>query len=437
MVAMCAALLMGACDAATDTTTTSTSTTTTFAPIEIVEVSTTLPPGVDPAVYEQLRPQLEALADAVQDLRGLRFLQVPDIVVLAADDFLSRLEAAVAPRLDAEALAIEEETYRLLGQYDEPPSIARAIRQVFVPPQAVAFYDGERAQVVVDGTRAELSALDASIVVRALAWALIDQYHDAYDRIAALDATGDLDALDALSALAEGDAIATQLRYLQSLDDGAQADAAAEAASRDQPGLEQLPDVVREQLSLPAEHGVAFVEEIVSGGGYAALDRAYDDPPASTEQLLHPERFAIDETIRGVPELKIEVDGYELVASGSYGEWRLRQLLRGAVEPGLLTQTAAGWGGDGYHLLVNGDDLLFVYIYGGDTQDDAIEVAQALLALARGPMQAGDGVDSGGGVLWEGAGRYVFVDRIGDGLAFIASTSLNAGATARRQIRVP
>lgn len=430
-------LLAVACDATSPTTTIAPSTTTTFAPIEIVAVSTTIAAGVDPAVYEQLVTRLDELVATTEELRGLAYLQVPDIAVVAARDFADRYAATVAPVLQAERLALDEATFRLLGQYDSSAPIARALNQLYSADGAVAFYDGAASQVVVDGTRAELSVLQASIVVRALAWALIDQYHDTFDRISELEASGNLDQLDALRTLAEADAIAAQLRYLQSLSEDDQAVAAAEAADSDQPGLGQLPDVIRAQLAMPAEEGVLFVDELIRDGGYAALDRAYDPPPTTMEQVLHPRRFAVRETVREVPELAVSIEGYETVAAGTYGEWRLRQLLDGSVSPGLLTQTAAGWGGDAYQLLQMEDDLAFVYIYGGDTEDDAIEVAQAMLALARGPLGAGDGIDSGGGVLWEGPDRYVFVDRIGDGLVLIVATSQNAGATARRQIRVP
>lgn len=425
----------GCTDVADDPTTTTTSTTT-FAPIEILTVSTTIAPGVDPATFEELDGLLGELAGVTEELRGLSYLQVPDVRVLPPQDHLARFDALVADQLASERLAFDEATYRLLGQYTATASIAPAMRRFYSGEGVVAFYDGDRAQVVVDGSDADLSALQRSVVVRALAAALIDQYHDVHDRVAELEATGDLDATDALRTLGEADAIAVQLRYLQSLSDSEQEAAGVEAAALDRPGLDQLPDVVRAQLAMPAEEGVEFVNELVAAGGYAALDEAYDPPPNTTEQLLHPARFAVRETVRAVPELAVSVDGYEEVAAGTYGEWRLRLLLRDAVAPGLLTQTASGWGGDAYQLLANGDDLLFVYIYGGDSEDDAIEVAQALLALARGPMDAGDGVDSGGGVLWEGS-RYVFVDRIGDGLVFVVASSSTAGNAVRGQVRVP
>lgn len=419
------------------TTTVELTTTTTFAPIEIVPISTTIAAGVDAAVHEQLMELAESLAAATQSLRGLSYIQLPAVAIVARDDFAARLASVTAGELTDAALRREEAVYRLLGQYDAPPSIAGPMRELYAAEGAVAFYDGEASEVVLDGTRAELTPLEASIVVRALAWSLLDQYHDVFDRLAALEAAGGEDAIDAFRTLVEGDALAVQLRYLQSLSEDDQVAAALQASRSEKDALLRLPDVVRAQLALPGEVGVPFVEQIVSTGGYAALDMAYDPAPISMEQLLHPERFAVREPVRDVPELAVAIDGYTTVDDGSYGEWRLRLLLQDAVSPGLLTQTVSGWGGDAHQLLVNGDEMVFVYIYGGDTDTDAIEVAQALLALARGPLAAGDGIDSGGGVLWDGPERYVYVDRIGDGLMFIVATDSAAGAAARGQIRVP
>ncbi len=415
----------------------STTTTTTFAPIEVFSVSTTVAPGVDPGVHEQLVELVGELAVATQSLRGLAYIQLPEISIVAGEDFADRLGAAVARYVDPETLALDEATYRLLGQYDSPPSIAPAVRDLYEADGAVAFFEEGTAEVVVDGTRAELTPLEESIVVRALSWSLIDQYHDVAGRLRDLERAGSEDATDAFRTLATADTIATQLRYLQGLEESDRHAAALQAADAEPNAVSRLPDALRAHFALASEVGVPFVNGLVAAGGYLGLDQAYDPPPATMEQMLHPDRFAIGEPAREVPDLEIEIDGYTTVDDGAYGEWRLRLLLLEAIEPGLLTQTAAGWGGDAHQLLLNGDDMVFVYIYGGDTETDAIEVAQALLAVARGPIGAGNGIDSGGGVLWEGAGTYVFVDRIGDGLMFVVATDGAAGATARSQIRVP
>ena len=417
------------------TSTTAAQTTTSFAPIEIDVVSTTLPEGVEPEVYQSLSAEVARLADATQLLRGLSYIQVPDVAFVQQDEYATRLAEWSTPDLDL--IAGTEPMMRLLGQYDSPPPLRRAVSELYAPQRSVAFYDGAMAQVVIVADRSEWSPSEASSVVRVLASALIDQYHDVSDQLADLMSSRDLDGYDALATLAEGDALAVQLRYVQSLDPDAQAEIAREVRDASPDVLARLPDAVVAQLALPGTVGVPFVDQVVADGGYAALDAAYDPPPTSMEQVLHVDRFAVREPERQIPDLDLELDGYRLVASGGYGEWRLDALLAEAVEPGRATQAAAGWGGDTYHLLRNGDDVLFIYQYGADTVGDAIEVAQALVALARGPMAAGDGVDDGGGILWQGLGTYAFVDRIGDGLVFVAATDDAAGAAARAAVRVP
>ena len=82
-----AAAVVASCTNTADETTTTIelTTTTTFAPIEIVPISTTIAPGVDPGVHEQLMGLLEELAAATQNLRGLSYIQLPAVAIVAAD----------------------------------------------------------------------------------------------------------------------------------------------------------------------------------------------------------------------------------------------------------------------------------------------------------------------------------------------------------------
>jgi PGF-CTERM protein len=45
----------------------------------------------------------------------------------------------------------------------------------------------------------------------------------------------------------------------------------------------------------PYSDGPPFVREIRERGGWAAVNAVYDDPPASTEQTIHPEKYGVDE----------------------------------------------------------------------------------------------------------------------------------------------
>jgi len=45
---------------------------------------------------------------------------------------------------------------------------------------------------------------------------------------------------------------------------------------------------------VPYSDGPAFVDDLYERGGWDAVDRAYEDPPTSTAQIIHPERYPDD-----------------------------------------------------------------------------------------------------------------------------------------------
>ena len=76
--------------------------------------------------------------------------------------------------------------------------------------------------------------------------------------------------------------------------------------------------------------------------------------------------------------------------------------------------------------------------YKGDTEDDAVELAEALISHVTDIMALGEGAGSGGGLLFTADdGRYALIDRIGDGLMFVVASDPAAGEAARSQVRVP
>ncbi len=55
--------------------------------------------------------------------------------------------------------------------------------------------------------------------------------------------------------------------------------------------LEDMPAVLRETLLFPYTGGLTFTQRLHAGGGWAAVDAAFAKPPASTEQVIHPEKY--------------------------------------------------------------------------------------------------------------------------------------------------
>src|SRR5687767_14980688 len=86
-------------------------------------------------------------------------------------------------------------------------------------------------------------------------------------------------------------------------------------------------------------------------GGQALLDHAFTkDPPRSSEQILHPEKWHTkrdDPVVLPWPDLSRVLPGWTKATEAQLGELTIRTLLRGALKKDeRAMQAAAGWGGD-------------------------------------------------------------------------------------------
>ena len=119
--------------------------------------------------------------------------------------------------------------------------------------------------------------------------------------------------------------------------------------------LADVPAIVRKNTLFPAIQGKQFVVSLFElGQGWQAVNDAYGNPPVSTEQVLHPEKYFIQEAPLEVtvPDFSgLMSPGWSLTATDTLGEFVLRSYLEEHVSPSEAATAAAGWGGDQYLLL--------------------------------------------------------------------------------------
>jgi hypothetical protein len=125
------------------------------------------------------------------------------------------------------------------------------------------------------------------------------------------------------------------------------------------------------------------------------VDRAFQSPPRSSEQILHPDKYWKDSK-RDDP-LHVTIDtsrlpsGWKVAGQDTLGELYLGLLTTPQADrKGLSANPLAvmsvkytnkaseGWGGDRLVLLSNGDDRFLELVTAWDTQKDADEFADAL-----------------------------------------------------------
>jgi hypothetical protein len=189
--------------------------------------------------------------------------------------------------------------------------------------------------------------------------------------------TANSDQYAALEALVEGDATLAMLLYgdehmlLYDI-----FEMISEAGGMESDVLDASPDYIREGEMFPYDEGVQFVAALHDRGAWEGVNEAYQEPPLSTEQVLHPERYRRGDQPQEValPEIADALGGgWQEVDRDVMGELGLRLFLQEHAGPAMAARPAEGWGGDSYALLRQGPGgpYLLVLQTAWDDQEEA------------------------------------------------------------------
>jgi hypothetical protein len=333
----------------------------------------------EPAAKDpELAKKLPELRGVVEEYRGLRFERPVPSDTISNAELAKKLEAglhvgAEPAGNDTEALEISLKAFGLIPQ---SLSLAQYFPKL-MGGQIAGFYDSGRKELtLVTGPESLFGnavakrygavlagRMQEGLLVHELTHALQDQHFD-LSRLAVHDALADPDA--ARLALVEGDATLVMLAEIAGLEpdqiplisDLLQklvADPQQLAAmGADIPGTADLaaaPAWIRGTVLFSYLQGASFCADVLAHGGQRLLDYAFrTDPPRSTEQILHPEKWygrRDDPEVIAWPDLQQLLPGRIKAAEGQLGELGIRILLQeGLHDLRRGAAAAAGWGGD-------------------------------------------------------------------------------------------
>jgi hypothetical protein len=137
----------------------------------------------------------------------------------------------------------------------------------------------------------------------------------------------------------------------------------------------------RERLVFPYQSGASFVAQVHRAGGFPLVNRLYELPPASTEHVLHPEKYLAGELPVPV-RAPAAPPGFQGLRSGHVGELLLRAMLEVCNETPAAHRAAAGWGGDAFTVITQKEQGGLLLVTTWDTETDAQEFERALRATA-------------------------------------------------------
>jgi hypothetical protein len=323
------------------------------------------------------------LSGFVEEQRGLEFEQPVQVEIESDDEFHERLFDDFDE--DADATTAYEPLYQAAGLLDPGADLLETLRTA-LEGAVIGFYDPETEELVVRGTA--ITPAVRVTVAHELTHALDDQHFD-LDREQYDEAQDEVSF--GFSGLVEGSAVAVEEAYLATFTPD-ETDAYFEEQLSY--GIPEVPFVLLELIGAPYQYGPGLVTALRADGGREALDAAFDEPPRTSEQVMHPETY-----LDGEGRERVEhpaADG-PVAWEGVLGELFV-QLVLGEQVPDQADAAAEGWGGDWATSWREGATSCFRAVFVGDTPADSDELHDAWSAWAdEVEMEASAAQDAAGG----------------------------------------
>lgn len=216
-----------------------------------------------------------------------------------------------------------------------------------------------------------------------------------------------LDATLALAALSEGEATVVQENFLTARYLPLATAVIPETWAIDTDVLTDAPAAIANRLLFPYDAGPDFARFIWESGNYAGLDAAWANPPQSTEQILHPEKYVGEEDplLVTLPDLQpLLGEDWLLVEENVLGEFMLSQYLSQQLNETQVATAVSGWGGDRFAIYSNeaDDSFLLVLHTVWDTAVDSTEFAALYPNYPTRLFDSSGELQANGGECWQG-----------------------------------
>ncbi len=347
---------------------------------------TLLPARVQDRLTAAMQEQLDTIASDVYEMRELKALAEAPLTFPSLSELNAFLRRRFVQDYPPEQLEVDLLIMRALDL--APPELdLESVLRDFWLKWIGGYYNivNDSVNIVVraeDGNTNTLTIPQQVIYAHEIVHALQDQHFDLKRIIDDANQGHDRDRRLAMYALFEGDANYIMIDFMRRLND-TDADAVNLAYS----GLPEpesdpaVPPVIINAIEFPYRQGYQFVAELVTALGWEGVNKALrDNPPQTTEQIYHPQRYLAGEGAMpvSIPDLGEAIGTqWRTAYDGPIGEFFLRQHLQVYLAARQAGELASGWGGDRMRIYTNeaDDQLIWVLYQVWDTPGDAREFA--------------------------------------------------------------
>jgi hypothetical protein len=310
-------------------------------------------PDTTPFSSEQAE-SIHEIRDAVMDIRDLKVTSEINEGTLTREEIREYYEVVNSEIDDEDRREMENyntafRMLRIIGPDDDLLNLFTD----FWSDASAGFYSLDDDKLVLIGDASDLGYEDRSTLAHEYAHSLQDASFDLdkFDELAEEESGNDDGASSeyntTLSCVIEGDAEVTQYLFeaqvLGPEEEGAGQPPAASFDSEIPPGFLRYMVFNYNECAIWALS--LYIED---GGDWDEIDDAYSEPPWTTEQIMHPEKYMEREDVTGLRplDLRNRMGGeWKRTESVIFGEFDLYNYLATVLEDeGVALDAAEGWG---------------------------------------------------------------------------------------------
>jgi hypothetical protein len=325
--------------------------------------------------------QLRFLEHKTSQLRELKPLRPVTVTFLQSAAFSKRLDTAFNSGLTKRVLAVDRQEYVLGGTVPATINLQRVLTGG-VASQIAGWYSYASKKLYIRDTGQALG-IDRWYIAHEYTHALQDQHFGLarMERDPVHHHVHNSDHYLAAKSLIEGDAVTLQYSYLSTYTENEKHALFQQLSKITTPS--SMPRAIEEQFQFPYSDGPLYVQNLLSNGGYAAVDRAFRHPPTTSYQLMFPGRSVkvLPVNLTTVPA-SFAQRGWKLDDCDVDGAFGMQQLVEQYVSSSQASDLAQLWSGDRYMLIQKGDTYAMLmesrYADHGDAVDAQLLIEQAL-----------------------------------------------------------
>lgn len=409
---------------------------------------------------EALLKAADEIAAKVAEIRGLELKAPVKKGIKQRHELRAVLMQKLSEEVSDSQIDAEAAVFKRLGVIPQDLDYKKVLLDVLTE-QIAGFYDQKSKELyVMEGIPL---AMARPAMAHELFHALQDQHFDILNLQEPFDTTENSDFALARSALLEGDA--TILMFDFEMYESGQLPAGNQTSLIDIPiasnmlrrldfnslmnnpmlgglggagfdvgesALAKAPAVFRESLVFPYFAGMRFIVIARTQRTWKDVDRIYENPPVSTEQILHPQRYFDGDHPEWL-DFTAGVEGYEKIYDSVIGEFQLLQFLKAHPTDGVDPAAAAmGWDGDRVFAYQpeGGDKTALVLVSSWDSIAEAQEFFESAKKISkqRYPNALEESKAEGHGqsvclVIGEGDARErLYIEQWGDLVLYVEGT---------------